>query len=492
MAVFCAIIFTAPLLGVANQNDFSRVMYGMRYDDWTYYYQNLFSKHLQLEYPFTPFPHGRLFGFPPAVSEIYFIYAARILSKLFGFAKFQLPIYAALTGTVYVGALSFLYRVVLPRKKPLRILVGVILLLIFLDGYTVMWFNSLYGEPIVFIGIILTAASFLFAARRNSPRYSYVLFAVSSLIMIGGKLQAIELFAAAAPLALYLLARAVKKRGIFKIVTLAVLFPVSVGYCWSLYSELGGDMNNQTTYQSVMTGLLPNAEHPGASLAELGLAQGFIADIGKNVYLDSSEYSYAAPFTEEWNQEFYAQISNEKIVKYYLKHMDEFVKGLEYLGRNSLSHGRNVGEDSRQLGLHTIAHPHTTNHNRFLLYSAFLNLLPKSFWFLLAILLLNAALSLFLIVKKQVRAAVLILSLCLGGSLQFVMPYVFNGSCDTAKQLLIFGFLFDLLIFGLLRFGAPYLLPRPRPRRKRKPVCERIPAEQAPSRKPRERLGTYS
>ncbi len=147
--VFCCVLFIKPVTGVADQNDFRRLMYGMEYPDRAYFQDTLFTRYIETEFAFTPFPHKSFTWAEQGMSPIYLIYPARLLSKLLGYGTFQLWILAALTGVIYTFFFALLFYAIMPEHPAARFALAALLLFVFFDGRWVMWFFSLYGEPFV-------------------------------------------------------------------------------------------------------------------------------------------------------------------------------------------------------------------------------------------------------------------------------------------------------------------------------------------------------
>lgn len=463
--IFLYSVFTFPVIGVADNNDFSRTLFGIMYKDRDYYYSVQKFKFVASEYEFRAFPYKKLLGLPPALSPIYFVFAARVLSKLLGFQYFQLYILCTVAGGVYIAFMTVLYRLLMPAGRVMRILLALLMLFIFFDGTWLMWFNSLYGEPYIILGLLIMAAFFLICVKkREQLQFTALLgFIAGCFILVGAKMQAIVLYPVCAFLIIYLAVTAWKGRktlsyGIIKTAALIAVLPLLLYYCVCVYFTVttGFSTNKETLYHSVMFGLLMDADDPESVLDELGLDKGFKDDIGKHSYLSADSYTFAATKSEKLEQEFYDKIDNKKIAIYYLRHPKALWRGVEYLASKSLTSDTLYGKHTEEVpyGEYTTV--------RFSFWSRIRETMPKNIWFLMSVCVLSLVMSIYRYRKtgdvfKRAQCA-LFWAVVGVGILQFPLPYVFNGHADTVKQLFTFNYVFDICacvaIFGCVKILA--------------------------------------
>jgi len=460
--IFLLIIFIRPIVGVADQGDFSRVFFGITWPHPNFWESKHFFRFVTPDYKFIPFPHEKLYFSPPEVSQIYFVYLGRVASRIVGLGHFSQYVYAVTTGLFYILGLSLVYTALLPKKSMSRVLLGAGLIFMFVDGRWVQWFNSLYGEPIVMIGMLLTIGLFLMInkySEKGIPIWLMVTLAISQVIMIGGKLQAISLIITVLIMSGFLAFTIWKKDPSWrlKLIILCALTVFQFYYCYGVYNSVGSKTNKDTLYQSVFQGLLLHADDPAKVIDEWGLDPEFINDVGKGAYNPDSFYTFGSIKSKNMQEKFFDKVTYGTVIKYYLTHPSDLTKGLQYLGSKSLQvpnsgiHPREYYvEVYEKTGKSTFA---IVEHGRFTLWTNFRGgFLPKSFLFLTLFLAAVTAISVILFRRKQRTFAVLMWSLMTGGCIQFVMPYIFNGTNDTAKQLMIFVFIFDLLFFGCILF----------------------------------------
>jgi len=454
-SVFMLIIFIKPIVGVADQGDFSRVFFGIEWPDpENFWNSGHFFKYVVPDYNFTVFPHMRLFGIPPAVSQIYFVYAGRLLSRIVGLDHFSQYVYAVFIGLTYTLGLTLIYAAVMPENLWRRTLLGLGMITVFLDGRYVQWFNSLYGEPIVMTGMLLVIGLFLLMCKLITHRSETraiiacgVLYGFSQIIMTAGKSQAIVLLVMSFTLNGYI-AFLIRKHAVQKTLLLSLLSAaavIQVIYCIGVYKspELKPTIKD-TLFQTVFNGLLLNADDPAQIIEDWGLDPMFINEVGKSAYAPADFYTFGSIDGELMQKEFFDKVSSFTVIRYYLTHPKDLYNGLIYLGHMSLKVPNN--------GIHPQGYEVATEHNRFTLWTNFRQSLPKSLYFLSAVLLVAAAVSVALFRRGKTAYGILLCSLMAGGCVQFPMPYIFNGMNDTAKQLMIFDFIFDIIAFAVIAF----------------------------------------
>jgi hypothetical protein len=210
-----------------------------------------------------------------------------------------------------------------------------------------------------------------------------------------------------------------------------------------------------------MTGVLADAKDAAAAIDEIGLDHDFLGDIGKHAYYDPGDYAASAPGSQEADERFNSKISSLTIVSYYLSHPGQLWLGMKYTATMALSSSTaNIYGNGTGLGIHALGEPVARDHHRFTLWSELRDSLPKNIWILLGILLLSLIAALAQLRGGNRGYGAAILALTAIGLFQFPLPYVFNGRCDTQKQLLVFNFTVDLLIAGIILTAGMLLIRR--------------------------------
>jgi len=397
-----------------------------------------------------------------ATSLAYLITLISAVCKLAGQDIFK-TIYLAVAYTVmYISGLFIVIRYLNIKNRVLLTVIMLMALLVFLDGNYLVWFNSLYGEPMMITSLTLYVAAWVYYIhRRYGQRVEEKAFPLVLTIFVlafwflGSKMQVLS----ALPILLIMLGRLFweNRQGLKKyqiavlwcLLFLLILYPVSLNF-------INREINKDTQYNSVFFGILKNSPHPDQDLMALGLNPDMAVEAGKHSYLPREAYVKYAPHTDLTRQEFYEKISNGKLIKFYITHPLRLLEGMQITAKSAFHTGTTLGKYPQSYSPTPIAEFH-----RFTFWSAFRQQLPKDFVFIAAIMagLLIMSIRAYkkgdLVRKNQIR---LLWAITAIGILQFPMPYVGNGEADTAKQLFLFNFIFDLIILILVSWGIDKLI----------------------------------
>lgn len=444
--LFGCVLFVPPMPGVADQGDFVRVLdsCGLSYINQQDYTKYIF-KYTVVDFKMEKIPVSRYLMITPSTSQIYPIFIARVICKLIGLEHFNTRVLAVVLGIIFIVSVSIIFRFLLPKNIISKLLLIILFLLIFFDSNYVIWFNSLYGEPIILVSLSFFIVSCLLVIHNinNLNKGHFILLTASSLMLINSKLQCVVLL----PVILFFIFRycLISKR---KYIAYLILLILTV-YSYGFYHDVGDNFgtNKNTMYHSIFYGLLIDSDNPKKDLADLGLNTDMVLDKGKHSYLPEKEYAKYYPFSEITQKEFYSQISNFKILKFYLTHVDSLYKGLKYTAVNSYNTGTFLGK-------YEFGGPKDYNSNiRNYAWSFFRqNYFPKNFIFIFIMFLIAILIAIYEYFKsKDLKKRLLIELFCgllLIGIIQFPMPYILNGHADVAKQLYLFNIIFDILIFS--------------------------------------------
>lgn len=449
-AITVYVLYNPPYPGVADQGDFQRVMgvAGLLMDADS---DSYFFRYVVKEYDMVGINPLRLAGIIPTTSMIYPIAAAKLICRTAGMNVFNTHILSAVYCLMYISSILLCLNLLEIKKESTFIFCGLISLFILLDGNYLIWFNSLYGEPMMIIGMLIFAASCLYLIKSEKPGIKELaLLFFSSLLFIGAKLQCIS----ALPLVVFIIVRIVfAKKEIFHIgkTRLYVFLPaiLLIYYCGGIYVDLNNTCGKDTKYNSVFYGILKNSENPEKDLEMLGLPADLAVEAGKHAYLPAEEYEKYVPWSEITEKEFYRKISNIKLLKFYILNPRRLIKGLEYTASQSFQTQSFLGKYEKGA-----VSGYTYEFKRFTLWSDFRNgYFPKRLVFIIAFAAAVLSVSVFEYMKHKsdlrYRLKIELFWVATGiGLLQFPMPYVGNGEADTAKQLFLFNFIFDILVIA--------------------------------------------
>lgn len=450
-AIAAYVLFVPPMPGVADQGDFQRVL------DVTGLFEldnrdpeSSFFKFIKTEYAMGAINPLRLLGIIPTTSMIYPIALARIICRLSGLKVFNTEVLALVYAVLYIAGIAMCVKWSGIKRAAVLFFCGLLSLFILMDGNYLVWFNSLYGEPMMIVSLLLFMASVLYASTRvkNIGRREIFFVLAASFLFIGSKTQCIT----ALPFVFFIAIRVIsfrKKSNRQASRRLAPLIPVMLlfVYCAGIYAQHNKTCGVDTKYNSVFYGILKNSDDPEKDLALLGLSVDLAVEAGKHAYLPEEEYVKYIPWSELTDAEFYEKISNLKLAWFYLTQPSKLMRGMEYTASQCFNTATFLGKYSKK----DIAE-YTYAFNRFTLWSDYgRRLLPGNLLFIvLFITAASAALAFEYRKRSQDRGSRLRIELLLAVTaiavFQFPMPFIGNGEADTAKQLFLFNYIFDILI----------------------------------------------
>jgi hypothetical protein len=453
------VLFTYPYPGVADQGDFDRVMsvsgLSVRPEDSSNPNFKRFFDYLVTDYSITRFGILRPLAMLVSTSMTYFINLIVLLCSMLGKNIFKTEYMAVLYAVLYISGGFLLLKYIDIKSKAVYIFTLLLGLFIFFDGNYLIWFNSLYGEPMMITTLTLfIAAWFYYIHTRNGDCSNKSLFLsilyilITAYLFLGSKLQVIT----SLPIIVFLVMRVLLESkallnrkqliGLSFISVLVILYPIVINIGINTFSGIGKD----TMYNSVFYGVLKDSKTPRQDLIDMGLNPDMAVEAGKHSYLDKKEYVKYIPHSELTEKEFYSKMGNSKLVKFYLTHPVRFVKGMEYTADHAFSTSTYLGKYKM-----TYSKEPVREFTRFTGWSYFKeHYLPKSFLFIVLVYALMLVISIAAYINSNCsakRERILILwSIMLIGMLQYPMSFVGNGYADTTKQLYLFNFIFDIML----------------------------------------------
>lgn len=468
LGIIMYVLFQYPQPGVADQGDFTRIMFasGLELKAENLNDPNFvrFYNYTVSEYKISDFSILRLLALLGATSMAYIISVINLICKVFGQDIFKTGYLAIVYLMMYISALYVTIKYLNIKNKVKITLFVLIASFVFLDGNYLVWFNSLYGEPMMITTLMLYIAAWVYYIyHRNVLKSEAKLFSkiilifIAAFLLLGSKMQVLS----ALPIILFMMAmllwenRRLLKQGQVWLLCfyycILILYPIGFNF-------FNQSINKETQYNAVFYGILKDSKTPAPDLIDLGLNPDMAVEAGKHAFLPKGEYVRYIPHTQITQEEFYNKISNIKLVKFYITHPSRFIQGMKYTASQAFITSTNLGKYPREYSETPVREFH-----RFTLWSSFReHHLPKNITFLILTYTVVLAVSLSIYVKnkgfREVRARIQLLwgVMCIG-LIQFPMPYVGNGQADTAKQLYLFNFVFDLILvvsacWGINRF----------------------------------------
>ncbi|HZK70809.1 MAG TPA: hypothetical protein VFD03_04710 [Clostridia bacterium] len=457
VSIIAYVLFQFPQPGVADQGDFARVMNvsGLEYRAEDLKDPNFvrYEKYTVTDYKISDASVSIVIERLKATSIAYLITLISLICKVFGQDIFKTGYLALAYAIMYVFALYVIIRYFNITNKVKLSLFGLIILFVFLDGNYLVWFNSLYGEPMMITTLMLYIAAWVYyiygrhVLKSEEKVFAKIIFIfMAAFLFLGSKMQVIS----ALPIILLMLANLVwENRRLLKryqlwlfcfLGCILIVYPVN-------FNLINKGMSEYTQYNSVFYGILKDSKNPAQDLIDMGLNPDMAVEAGKHSFLDKGEYVRYVPHSEITQEEFYSKITNGKLVKFYVTHPARFLQGMKYTASQALVTSTPKGKYHREYSETRVA-----EFNRFTLWSSFReHQLPQNLWFLIIIYIVVLTTSIMIYVKNrgfpEIKAKIQLLwGVMFIGLLQFPMPYLGNGEADTTKQLYLFNFVFDVIL----------------------------------------------
>ena len=448
--IVLAVVFAPPRLGAADNGDFYRIAARMGVDgtqrlsgsEWPYFHE------VNERWLWQEMDWRQLTPSQASFSAVWPVSLVRLITNLFS-GTAETPLSTAALALVYMGmllvAVFLLTRFALIRwrlRGLLLMLPGAVMLL---GSMHLAWLNSLYGETMLYVGLLLTLGCFLTAVSARSPAAQALWLlpcGAAAYLLCCGKPQAVLAWPLWMALLAVLAVRALRRMNRRRMLTwlCAVLLVVQTVWsglcCLNLY-RWNSELNESATlFSALFDGILTLTDDPEAMLEDMGLDPALAADVGKNGYSDPNDM-VAPPYSDRGREMIDSKINTLGLLKYYVTHPAYLLEALEITAQQAVEPAialhHFVGEaeaahtDHTRFGLWARVRPHVT---------------PRHFWqyvLLYGGMLAVCALRLRRAGDGRSRLMTLVfLAVLFTGVLQYPLPFLGNGYADTNKQLYLF------------------------------------------------------
>lgn len=443
--IIVCLLMVRPLVGIANNGDFERIMGTVGLAD------------LQPEEPFAEkyftyfhsqyaISHVGLGGYISTQLIPVFI-AAGINLALFSRELFDIRFLAALYAALFMGALYLLMRWGRTASKTVNVVVAVLLVFVFADIGYMAYFNSLFGEATTFVFLLLTIG-FGLALSRKSDHPSIgllVCFFASAFMLVGSKIQY-----APAGIVLALLGfrlwglRSDRKWRRTAAGLSAFLVIASAGFYLSAPKEI----SSINKYQTVFFGILKDSPTPEKDLEALGISPKLAVLAGTNYFTPDTPIKQNDPQLKE---EFYDKISHFKVLGFYLTHPGRFVQKLERAAENSMFIrpyylGNYEKAEGKPAGAVSLAFSFWSEFKKDALPNSLLSVIVLYIVYYGGLLVFwKLHTSRFLRLAAEMMAAVGAV-----GAMAFVTPLIGDGEADLGKHLFLYTLCYDVMAVAII------------------------------------------
>lgn len=445
--VAIVLLFAGPFVGVADNGDFLRIMgtAGLNYYDAGETYEDRFFGYAHALFAYDDF----LRGFYPS-TQIILVVLARFIGVIANGEAFDIRVLGGIYTALLLAAGYLVIRAVKTEHRYAAMLLALLMVFVFTDIAYLAYFNSLFGEPVSFVFLMLSMGSGLLLLRRDklSP-WLLALFYVSVLFLTCSKTQNAPIGIGFALLGLRFIGLSKEKRlrrWVIGLSSFTVLASVA------MYVAAPKDFKDINIYQTVFFGILNDSPDVEGDLEKLGLPQRLSVLAGTNYFQSGTAIPQNDPSLKG---DFYDRISHFDVLAFYLGHPGRLVDKMEYAAKNGMSirpyylgnFEKSEGEKRGALSF------------RFSGWSEFKHrFVPNKLWFLVAF----AAAYLAIVCLEWRRAdsrrgrikAELFLLLALTGIFGFLIPILGDGQADMGKHLFLFNVCFDMMAVTAVAWAA--------------------------------------
>ncbi|CAH1059754.1 hypothetical protein [Paenibacillus pseudetheri] len=438
------LLFVGPFIGVADNGDFLRMMntIGLNYYDTAASYTDQF-----FNFSHSRFAYENLFrGFYPS-SQILLVLVPRLIGGLIHGSFFDVRLLGAVYGLLLLVATWLLVKYNARGSYVTGLLLGAAILFVFYDIGYLAYFNSLFGEPVSMVFMLLTFALGLRLTSQEKPTTKgLTLFFIAILFLVTSKIQNAPIGIAFALIFL----RFMTLDGERKWRKLALRFSIAI-FLVSIvmYVTAPKELKHINLYQTVFFGILNESPDVKGDLQDLGLPERLEVLAGTNYFQTDTVIKQDDPSLVP---DFYDRVSHKDVLFFYLKHPGRLIDNMEYAASNSMAirpYYLGNYEKSENKSAGALSYTYSG-------WSEFKNKhIPHTLGFLTIFYLVYFAGALFQYFRsRDVRGRVageLLMLLGLIGLFSFLVPILGDGRADIGKHLFLFNVCFDMMV--VVMFG---------------------------------------
>lgn len=440
LAIFVVLLFAGSFIGVADNGDFLRIMgsIGLNYYNELESYEERFFSYAHAEFAYDSFFRGFYL-----TSQLLIVLLARTIALIFNSSFFDIRFLGALYALLLMVASCLLIAAFKKKGIVVAIALTAVLLIMFHDVGYLAYFNSLFGEPVSLIFMLLTLAlGITVLAKKEPSKKLLVLFVISGLFLICAKTQnaPIGLFFALLCVRFAMLHKQDRSWKRLAIACSVALVVISA----AMYIFAPKDFKQINLYQTVFFGILNGSTTVEEDLEELGLPAHLSVLAGTNYFQADTAIKQDDPSLQE---DFYNRISHMDVALFYLKDPGRLIERMSYAAEHSMT------IRPYYLGTYEISEgkPPGAVTFKYSLWSELKRtVLPNQLWFIVLVYVLYyGVLIVEWLRKADLRTRIqleLFMVVGLIGCFGFLIPIVGDGLADLGKHLFLFNVAFDMML----------------------------------------------
>lgn len=439
--ILAGVLIVKPIVGIADNGDFYRVMGPAGLDYLNRGNDNFFG-YINREYIIKG---NRAAGAGYFTTELALVRAAVLANKLFSSSTtFDIRFLCGLYIAVFLAALYLIVKNLKGRERVTDVLITALLIFVFTDIGYIAYFNSMYAEAVSLSFFLLTAGIALQLVRSDRPHVLVLAaFFLAAVMLVGAKVQNV-------PIALIVFLFSIRlwklrRDALWKTVNTISLAFLMITAVVS-YTSTSDDIRLCNKYHSVFYGILKDSSDPEKDLGELGLDDSLAVLAGTDFFMEKYPIDIKNPALLS---QLDNKISQAKIALFYLRHPSRFVQKLEktaecgfilrqgygnYEKSDNVKYGKTADSFIYWSGFKVSRLPHSL---------FFVGLIYTAYFYVLAAKYFKAGST------RQRMLIELFMLIGLTGIIQFVIPVLGDGEADLARHLFLFNVCFDTILITI-------------------------------------------
>lgn len=443
------ILFLKPIIGVADNGDFYRIMSQNGLYNLPSNYEDTMFGYFNKEYGI--YKYANETTSPIFSTQSIFIKLAVLISKIFNNNNtFDIRFLAVIFLILHAIAGYLLVKVFTKdiKLQKLKYLIAGLYIFIFGDIAYIAYFNSFYGEAVIITCFLLSIGILLYMIKFNKINLlNLIILSTVCLLFIGVKQQLAPIGLLIAILIIRI--GTITRKKYMKIASILIAFSFIV-LSFLLYNSIN-DNDYVNKFHAMTRGILMNSEDPEKALKELGIDGSYSLLKGETFY---EKVPSINPEDERLKEDFYGNYSTLSIVTYYLKHPNEFISALKVginnaytirpkaMGNYEKSEGREYGAKSYFFSGWSIL-----KDNKILKNTSFM-IISLIAYFIYSFSIYKRSFN-----NKDINRCLfeeVYLYIFLAGFSQILISIFLYGDADIAKYEFLYNLTFDLMFIDLV------------------------------------------